>query len=219
MKTNKIISIALAEDYQLYRKGLRLSINAFKDCAVDMEAENGAQLIEALSVTEKLPDICILDISMPCMDGYETLKHIKSRWPQIKTIMLSMHYNEYAIIKSFRDGANAFLPKEVNDDELQRAILDVYHKGMYHTDADGTYMKMQLMKEGINTNMTEREIDFLRHICGDYSYQQIAELMHVSPRTIDSYRDSLFKKLKVATRSALAVFAIESGIRPISNFN
>ncbi len=151
MVASKIISIALADDVRIFRKGLILCINTFKNCAVDIEAEDGADLITKLESTNNLPDVCILDISMPQMDGYVALKHIKNTWPQIKVIMLSMHYNEYSIIKSFQEGASACLPKEVNDDELYTAIIQSHEVGLYHSELTNQFISTFVLKQSINT--------------------------------------------------------------------
>lgn len=219
MVANKIISIALADDVQIFRKGLKLCINSFKNCAVDIEAENGNDLLTKLELIHKLPDVCILDISMPVMDGYQTLKHIKATWPHIKVIMLSMHYNEYTVIKSFQDGASACLPKEVNEDELYTAIVKSHEVGLYHSELTNQFINTLVLKQSINTQLTEKEIQFLRLSCQDLNYKQIAEIMNVSPRTVDTYRDNLFEKLKVNSRAALVVFAIKTGISPTIRTN
>lgn len=215
MVLNKIISIAIADDYELVRKGLRMTLNTFKDCAVDIEASDGVDILEKLESASKLPDLCILDISMPRMDGYLALKRIKYLWPQIKVIMLSMHYNEYSVIKSFQDGASACLPKEVVEDELHEAIVKVFETGLYHSEITSQYINKLVQKQSIEATLTEKEIEFLRLNCSDLNFKQIAEIMRVSPRTIDSYRDSLFRKLNISSRTGLAVFAVRAGINPI----
>jgi len=217
MTSNKIISIALADDYPIFRKGLRLAINSFSNCAVDIEAGNGVELMNILEARNCLPDICLLDISMPEMDGYETLKHIKTRFPQIKVIMLSMHYNEYATIKCFRDGANSFLQKETDVEELHFAINKVFERGLYYTEIVNHHINDTLHNKGINTNLTENDIKFLRLSCTDMTYKEIADEMGLSQRTIDGYRDKLFERFKVSSRSALVALTISSGIKKIDN--
>lgn len=219
MEEKKIINIAIADDYQLFRKGLALSLNTISGLFVSIEAEDGIDLLEKIETASKLPDICLLDISMPKMDGYEALKHLKVRWPQIKVIVLSMHHNEYSVIKSFQNGASACLPKEVEESKLHDVILQVNKSGIYHSELTSHFINKLVLKENINTDLTEKEIEFLRLVCSDINYKQIADIMKVSHRTIDSYRDNLFSKLKVNSRSALAVFAIKSGISPTINEN
>lgn len=219
MATNKIIRIALADDVSIFRKGLMLCINLYKDCAVDIEAEDGIDMIEKIELASVLPDVCILDISMPRMDGYETLKKIKGTWPHMKVIMLSMHYNEYSIIKSFRDGASACLPKDVDIEELHEAIIKSYNVGLYHSELTMEHINNTLLNKCIDTELTDKELIFLRLSCQDISYKQIAEIMKVSHRTVDTYRDNLFKKLRVNSRPALVVFALKTGISPTIRTN
>ncbi len=214
MKTDKIISIAIADDSQYIRKGLVFTMNTYKDIAVDIEAEDGVDLLEKIETAPKLPDVCLLDISMPRMDGYDALKKIKETWPHIKVVMLSIHYNEFAIIRTFKDGASAFLPKEAAPSELYAAITQSYETGLYHTEPTSTYMSLALQNKSIITDLTDKEIEFLRLACDDIHYKEIAAKMKVSPRTIDSYRDSLFAKLKVHSRASLVLFAIRTGIVP-----
>lgn len=219
MEEKTIINIAIADDYQLFRKGLALALNTIPGLFVSIEAEDGIDLLEKIETASKLPEICLLDISMPKMDGYEALKHLKAKWPQLKVIVLSMHHNEYTVIRSFQNGASACLPKEVEESKLHHVILQVNELGIYHSELTSHFINKLVLKENINTDLTEKEIEFLRLVCSDINYKQIADIMKVSHRTIDSYRDNLFSKLKVNSRSALAVFAIKSGISPTINEN
>jgi two-component system, NarL family, invasion response regulator UvrY len=214
MKANKIISVAIADDSPYIRKGLLFTLNTYKDIAIDIVAEDGIDLLDKIESSRKLPDVCLLDISMPRMDGYEALKRIKTIWPQMKVIMMSIHYNEFAIIRTFRDGASGFLPKEATPEELHTAITQSHETGLYHTEPTSQHMSLALQNKSIITDLTDKELDFLRFACLDLNYKQIAELMKVKPRTVDSYRDSLFAKLKVSSRAALVVFAIRTGIVP-----
>lgn len=217
MTSNKIISIAIADDYELVRKGLRMTLNTYTDCAVDIEANDGVDLLEKLESASKLPEVCILDISMPRMDGYLALKRIKYLWPQIKVIMLSMHYNEYSVIKSFQDGASACLPKEVGENELHEAIVKVFETGLFHSEVTSQFINKLIQKQSIDATLTEKEIEFLRLNCSDLNFKQIAEIMKVSPRTVDSYRDGLLRKLNISSRTGLAVFAVRAGITPTTS--
>ncbi len=209
---NKIIRIAIADDVPILRKGLILLLNSYKPCGVDIEANNGQELINKIKLAENKPDICILDISMPVMDGYETLSAIKQYWPNIKVVILSVHYNEYTIIRTVREGASCCLPKEVDTDELFTAIKQVHNKGYYHTELVKHYLTNSMYEDVRKLKLNKNEQEFLRLCCSDMSYKQIAMQMELSPRTIDGYRDDLFLKLNIKSRSALVMFALQTGL-------
>lgn len=216
MKTD-VIHIAIADDYPVLVNGLKLLISAFPDCIVDIEAYDGLDLLQKIADAEVIPDICILDLSMPKMDGYEVLKRIGKEYPEIKVLILSMYHNEYSIIKTLREGAAGCLPKEVNPEEIHYAILEIITKGYYHTELASKYISASLNTDLKKNKINEREIEFLKYCCSDMSYQQIAVAMKLSARTIEGYRDNLFKKLEVKSRSALVMYAIRTGIMPINN--
>lgn len=206
-------TIAIADDHVLLRKGLIDLINHENDLEVVIEANDGAELISLLRKAGSLPAICILDISMPIMDGYSTIIELRKTWPDIKVLILSCHDHEYAIISMLKNGASGYLVKSCEPSELLLAIRFINANGFYYS---------QLSEKQINTLMfnhntlemllTVREIEFLKHCATDLTYTQVAELMNISNRTIDGYRDALFQKLKVKSRVALAMIAIRSGL-------
>lgn len=215
MEIQKRIHIAIADDHELMRKGIIQFLEDYQYFSIDFDAANGQELIARITEAEIKPDICILDISMPVMNGYETLAAIKKNWPDIKVIMVSMFHNEYTIIRTMKDGANSYLPKDTSPNELKTAILKVYDHGYYYSEEVTKHLSTMLRDDAKKIKITENEIDFLRFCCSDLSYQQIAEAMGLSPRTVDSYRDALFRKLNVKSRSALVMFAIQTGIKVI----
>lgn len=214
MERQKQISIAIADDFELLRGGLTLAVNSFNNCKVTIIAKDGIDLLEQIGSAISLPDICLLDIGMPRMNGYDTLVEIKKRWPDLKVIILTIHYFEYTIIKTLRDGASSCLPKEISNDQLKIAIEEVYRTGVYHDNLVSKLLTNSLKENAKKLMLSEPEIKFLRHCCSDNSYKEIAVLMNVGHRTIDSYRDSLFAKLEVTSRAALVVFALQVGLQP-----
>lgn len=215
----KFIHIAIADDHPTLVTGLKYIVNSIKNCKVVIEAFNGKELIDQIETSTLKPDIVLLDISMPVMDGYAALSCIAKNWPEIRVIILSQHFNDFTVIKTMRAGACACIPKEADIKELQHAITEVMRKGYYHTE----YIVNNIL-ESTNTRqalakITEKEIVFLKHCCSDLSYVDIAKLMGVSPRTIDNYRDSLFAKLDVSTRSALVMFTMKAGLVPTGVLN
>jgi len=210
MKNGKI-KIALAEDYTIVRKGIKEIIESFSEFEVTLDVSNGKELIKALSVNRQLPDICVLDINMPEMNGYETAKKLKELFPQTKILALSMYDSEYNIVKMLKSGANGYVLKETDTQELYRALMSVYKNGYFHSEiVSGIVIKM--MQDGSDNNMlTDKEMELLSHICSDLTYKEIGELMCVSGRTVEGYRNSLFEKLNIRTRTGLALFALRIG--------
>ncbi len=217
MASNKIISLAVVDDHPLLLDGLRNGLNRFDDCAVDIMAVNGQDLINQLGTAKRLPDVCLLDISMPVMDGYETLIQAGKRWPDIRFIMLSQHFNEFSIIKAYRNGAKGYLPKEVRCEDIHHAITHVFNGELYFAENANHFISNMQVNQSINTDLSPKELEFLRHACTDIHYKTIAEKMDVSMRTVDGYRDRLFDKLKVKSRPGLVALAISAGIKPLDN--
>lgn len=206
----KKITIGLADDHQLFLKSLTLMIETFKNFSVTVEASNGKQLIEKLSKMKSLPDIILLDVNMPEMDGAATAEYLSKQYPEIKLVALSMNNDDSTIIKMIRSGTCAYLLKDMHPDVLERALNEIAEKGFYNADAANINFARLLRKEK-ETDMlalTEREKEFIQHACSDLTYTQIADKMNVSPRTVDGYRASVFEKLNVQSRVGMALEAI-----------
>ncbi|HTB52046.1 MAG TPA: response regulator transcription factor [Ferruginibacter sp.] len=210
-------NIVLVDDHALLRKGLATLVRSLGH-EVLFEADNGKDFIENLK-PKLLPDIVLLDINMPEMDGYQTAGWLKANQPSVKTLALSMYDDENAIIRMLKNGAKGYLLKDSEPAELQAAIVAIMNKGYYYSDLvsgklinainriddDGSELKNFI-------KLTNREIDFLKHSCTELTYKEIADEMCVSPRTVDGYRCDLFDKLQVKSRIGLVIYAIKHGI-------
>lgn len=215
-KTAKTIHIAIADDHVLFRKGLSELIAGFEHMSVLFDVSNGRELLEQLRTVEKLPDLCIVDINMPVLNGYETVGLIRKEWPEMKMLALSMYDTEFNIIKMIRAGADGYVLKDAEPRELQKAIMAIEEEGFYHSElVSGRALKTHGDK-GIKLHFTEKEEQFLSYCCSELTYKDIAEKMNVSPRTVDGYRDTLFAKLDIKTRTGLAIYAIKSGLANIA---
>ena len=214
LKPTDMINIALADDHAILRKGVAEILSKFENFAVSIEAANGKELIVKLNSAATLPDVCIVDINMPEMNGYETAAAIKKNWPEIKILALSMYDTELNIIKMLRNGANGYILKDSDPEELRIAILEVYKNGFYHSDiVTGRMLHILHDPDGkINIELNDRETQFLAFCCTELTYKEIADQMFLSPRTIDGYRESLFKKLNITRRTGLAMYAIKAGV-------
>lgn len=210
--------VALVDDHELLRTGLAAIINSFEGYKVAIEANNGKQFIEKVKIKTP-PDIVLLDITMPVMDGYETSIWIKANLPSTKVLVLSMLENDTAIIRMLKNGARGYLLKDSKPKVFKEALDSIRDSGYFINELVSNKLMHYINQEEIfdtdalvlNT-LTENEVAFLKWICTEKTYKQIAEEMCLSPRTIDTYRDNLFKKLDVKTRVGLAIFAIKNGI-------
>ena len=214
-------SIVLTDDHVLLRNGLAGLLKSLGHNVL-FEADNGRDLQAKLNPAN-LPDILMLDINMPEMDGYETASWLKLHHPDVKILALSMYDNENAIIKMLKCGAKGYILKDSDPSILKTALHDLEHKGFYYSDlVSGKLIHAinQADMPGSDTNLlnhlSDREKDFLKYICSELTYKEIADKMFVSPRTIDGYRDALFEKLKLKTRVGLVIFAIKNGLVDIN---
>jgi len=210
-------SLVLVDDHSLLRIGLAQLLQSL-GYTVIFEADDGKEFIEKLSNTN-LPDIVLMDINMPLMDGYETTQWLKTNYPDIKVLALSMYDNENSIIRMLKAGAKGYILKDSEPAELREAIDALISKGYYYSDLVSGKLIHAINKiddtgNDVNTvsNLNERETDFLKYACTELTYKEIADKMFVSPRTIDGYRDALFEKLHVKTRVGLVMYAIKNGI-------
>lgn len=218
IRTKKKITVAIADDHGLLRNALARLVNTFEDYTVIFEAGNGKEL-KATILKHIIPDIVMLDVNMPEMDGYETAQWLNKNCPQIKILALSMLSDEKTIIKMFRLGVKGYLLKNTDPEELKLALDTLYNKNFYLSD----YVSEKLVR-GLNTDggqeekeivLNEKEREFLRWACSELSYKDIAAKMFLSARTIDDYRTSLFNKLKVHSRVGLVMYAIKHGIAEV----
>ncbi|MBO9634192.1 MAG: response regulator transcription factor [Chitinophagaceae bacterium] len=214
MTTN--ITVGLVDDHVLLRNGLAALVRNIGHQVV-IEASDGQDFITKLKDGPQ-PEVVLMDINMPVMDGYETAVWMKQNYPDIKVLALSMYDDEAAIIRMLKNGARGYILKDSDTPELKSAIEAVLTKGFYYTEMiTGKLLHTinQSDDEGSTRkvlNLNDRELEFLKLSCSEMTYKEIADKMHLSPRTIDGYRDSLFEKLKIKTRVGLAIYAIKHGI-------
>lgn len=207
--------IVLADDHILLRNGLATLIKNLGHTVL-FEADNGLDFQQKINPAE-LPDIVLMDINMPDMDGYETAQWLKENHSDVKVLALSMYDNESSIIRMLRCGARGYILKDSDPIELKSAIEALLTKGFYYSDlVSGKLMHAinYMEDEGSDTRnlmqLNERETAFLKHACSELTYKEIADKMCVSPRTIDGYRDGLFEKLHLKTRVGLVMYAIRN---------
>lgn len=214
------IKVALADDHNLFRKGVEELIEDFDNMEVLYSVDNGKELIRKISAGAALPDVCLLDINMPEMNGFETARKIKENWPGIKIVAVSVYDSEFNIIGMLRAGAGGYILKNSQPDTLRRAIEGVYENGFFHSELVTGKLLSQLISqpEKLNTvQLSDNEIQFLKLCPTELTYKEIADKMGISHRTIDNYRDALFEKLNIKSRTGLVIYALKTGIAILDN--
>jgi two-component system, NarL family, invasion response regulator UvrY len=211
------IKVALADDHILLRNALAALIDGFDGCRVINQSGNGKEIINAIT-QGVIPDVIILDLNMPEMDGFETSAWLNKNFPQIHILMLTMYDSELSLIRLLQTGVKGFLKKDIHPSELKFAIHSVMKSGFYYSNhTTGKLVSLfRNNQEGSlrlqNAMLSEQEIDFLKLACSDLTYKEIAQKMGLNPRSIDTLRDHLFIKLDVKSRVGLAMVAIRNGV-------
>lgn len=214
---NKTIKVALADDHVLLRNALAQLINGFEGCKVVHEANNGKELIEQLQ-KGNLPDVVLLDLNMPEMDGFATTAWLQQYQPSVHILMLTMYDSDLTMIRLLKNGVKGFLKKDIHPSELKFALQSVVQSGYYYSNnATGKLFNLFRKNNEGGTGLdkallTEQELDFLRLACSDLTYKEIALQMKLNPRSVDTLRDQLFTKLDVKSRVGLAMVALRNGV-------
>lgn len=207
----------MADDHVLLRNTLGRFLESEECFRVTDVLNDGQELVERIREGRK-PDVVLLDLNMPRMDGFETSRWLSKHHPDIKILVLTMYDSETALIRLLQDGVRGFLKKDAHPNELKHAIITVAEDGYYYThNTTGRlaafFRKSKESRGSLEKSLlSEREIEFLKLAATDMTYKEIAMHMHVSTRNVDSLRDLLFEKLDVKSRVGLAVFAVRSGI-------
>lgn len=209
--------IVIVDDHILIAKAIASILANFSQFEVLYECENGKVLQDRFSIESNIPDLVLLDISMPVMDGFETAKWLKKKHPGVKIMALSMQDDEENLFKMIKCGATGYLLKNVHPTELELALNAMRDKGTYYPDwaTNKVFASLrseaQVVEEQERHPINDREKEFLSWITSDLSYKEIAVEMSCSVRTIESYRDNLIKKLGLKSRMGLVIYAVKNG--------
>jgi DNA-binding NarL/FixJ family response regulator len=207
------IKIGLVDDHQLFRKSVTLMLSSLGFDAV-VDAGNGKELQEKISKLTSLPDIMLIDVEMPVMNGVDTARWLKQTHPSVRLVALSMNDKEHIIMSMIRAGCCSYLLKDTAPDVLEYALREVYYKNYYNSEINNSNLG-KLVIENQNEfaiTYTEKEIEFLNLACTDLTYKQIGTKMKISERTVDGLRETLFTKLNVVSRTGMAMEGMRKGL-------
>lgn len=203
-------SVAIVDDQQLFGYILQRLVNTFENFQVCYHAKTGEELMERLRLGDN-PDIVLLDINMPGIGGIETMHLLHKNYPCIRVLALTMDEDKRVIEEMLYAGASGYLTKNVDPDVLEKSLNELMQKGFTYSDVIKSVIINYVPKhESPNVVLKEREIEFLKQVCTEKTYKEIASEMFLSPKTIDGYREALFEKLCIKSRVGLAIYAIKN---------
>jgi DNA-binding NarL/FixJ family response regulator len=213
----EVIKVAIADDHKIFRKGVILSLRPFTNIKFVLEADNGDQLLEGVAATE--PDVVLMDLRMPGKDGIETTKILSKQYPNIHVIVLSMYEDARFVSHMMENGASGYLLKNAEPQEIRRAVMDVHEKGYYLNNfVNRILLKKSHAKQktvpSLNNEitLTERERDVLKFICMEFTAQEIAQKMDISPRTVEAIKDRLMERFGSKNTAGLVFFAVKNNL-------
>lgn len=211
-----MIHLALADDEALFRKGMKLLLEDYEGISVVLEVQDGEQLLQQLRQAPTLPDVLLLDMKMPNLNGVETAKVLQENFPSIKIIVLSTYFSKAFIVNMIELGAGAYLPKNANPDEVVATIREVFTNGFSYNQAVLEVIRDNMLQKSkpkmplsFGVEITSREKEILQLICEEYTTGEIAEKLFISPRTVDGHRNNLLEKLGCKNVAGLVVYAIQ----------
>jgi len=211
------IKIAIADDYKIFREGLKVGLSAEENFDVILEADNGEELMKALETAT--PDVILMDLKMPLMDGMEATKAVRKKYPTIKVLVVTMYDDDKFIIHLMENGANGYLLKNTEPDEIKKSIYAVHENGYYFNDlVNKALLKKLVLKNNLkpsfnqNVELTEREMEVLKLICEEKTAAEIAKYIFLSPRSVEGIRQRLIEKIGVRNTAGLVMFAVKNNM-------
>jgi DNA-binding NarL/FixJ family response regulator len=212
-----IIKVAIADDHKIFRKGVILSLKPYHNIQFVLEAENGEELIQG--VANAKPDIILMDLKMPVKDGIETTKYINKHFPAIRILILTMYEDERFVGHLMDSGANGYLLKSTDPEEIKQGIMDVMRTGFYLNNfVNRVLIKKNYSKQKFNPNLnsevviSDREKEVLSLVCLEYTAQEIAQKMDISARTVEAIKDRLMERFGVKNSVGLVFFAMKNSL-------
>lgn len=211
------IKIAIADDYKIYRDGLKVGLSADDNLEIIAEADNGEDLLKEIELTP--PHVIIMDLKMPILDGMETTKIVRKKFPEIKVLVVTMYDDDKFIIHLMENGANGYLLKNAEPEEIRKSIYAVHENGYYFNDVvNKALLKKLVLKNNLkpsfnqNIDLTEREMQVLKLICEEKTATEIGKEIFLSPRSVEGIRQRLIEKVGVRNTAGLVMFAVKNGL-------
>jgi DNA-binding NarL/FixJ family response regulator len=209
-----LIKVLLADDHAIFRAGLRRLVEEAGDMLVVAEAADGREAIE--KIHEVMPDVAVIDISMPGLDGLEVISKLSSSHPKLPILVLTMHEEEQYVVRTISAGAMGYITKRSVPEQLVQAIRKVYAGGRYLTDEAAELLALRMASGARSSSpldtLSKREIQVLRCLALGQTTREIAEVYHISVKTVDTYRSRLLQKLNLRNNAELTRFAIQNGL-------
>lgn len=209
--------VAMVDDHHLVRAGLVATVNALGAYEVTIEAGHGAELIDALAIAKEPPQLAIIDLNMPVMDGWATIAWLTEHRPEIKSMALTFEAGDDAMVRAVRAGARGFLLKNATPEVLRLALDSIRLTGYYHSDSlqasldrnPDRLTQHEREREEILARLTPRELQLLQLVCDEqeFTYDQIADQLGLHRRSVDNFRIQLFEKFGVKSKTGLVLFA------------
>lgn len=217
------IKLAVVDDQHLFRKGIVSLLKEFEELSVLFEAENGQDMLDQLKT--KAPDVVLMDLEMPVMNGIEATKALKERYPQIKIVILTMHNDEEFVADLLKKGAHGFLLKDQDIEVVVDAIYAVLEKGHYFNPSISEQLAKGLAKSSNASPsfnkpaFTERELEVISLMCKQLTNKEIADRLMASVRTIDRHRENILLKTGAKNRAGIVLYAMQHQLVSKDFFN
>lgn len=224
---NSIIKIAIADDEELFRQGMTFILNKEVNFDIILQAENGNDLIRKLKEIKQLPDIILMDLNMPLLNGVETTKQLKKIHPEIKIIALTSYYSKPFISNMISIGAVSYLAKNTTPKIVVETINNVVKKGFHYDDNVMQVIQENVLNPNVKSSksrfdvdyLTKREVEVLKLLCQQFTTNKMAEKLFISPRTVEGHRNNLLLKTDTKNTAGLVVFAIQHNIVKLENLD
>ncbi|WP_025739605.1 response regulator transcription factor [Aquimarina pacifica] len=208
-------TIIIVDDHLLFAQSLESLISKLEEYEVLEILKNGKELTRYFTHKRRKPDLILLDVKMPVMDGVQTMQWLMENRPEQKVLALTMEDDELTIIKMIKAGAKGYLLKDIHPENFEFAVKMVVEQGFYYTGKIEKVLRdsEEIQKDlGLQDKLTDKEKVFMKLCCSEHTYKEIAAEMGLSPKTIENYRESVFRKLEVKTRVGLVIYCIKNNL-------